>query len=76
MNPSIRMAFARKVGWFPVPSDRPFCNLEEPALIGMLRSTTVRQAEHFEFTYAESWLQSAHALNLDPALGLYSGEHF
>ena len=46
---------------------------EEPALIGMLRSTTVRQAEHFEFTYAENWLQSAHALNLDPALDLYSG---
>ncbi len=48
-------------------------NFDQPALVGVLRSTMVRQTEHFEFTYAEKWLQSNHALNLDPALALYTG---
>ena len=46
---------------------------EHPTLVGTLRSATVRQKEHFEFTYADDWLLSGHALKLDPALALFSG---
>ncbi len=48
-------------------------DFNQPALVGALRSSMIRRTEHFEFTYAEQWLQSGHALNLDPALALYSG---
>lgn len=46
----------------------------EPTLIGTLRSSTVRQKEHFSFSYDADWLQSAYAQQVDPELNLYAGE--
>ena len=48
---------------------------ERPALVGTLRSSTVRQKEHFSFSYDVDWLQSRYAQQIDPELSLYSGEH-
>ena len=46
----------------------------EPVLMGTLRSSTVRQTEHFSFSYDTNWLQSPHARQIDPELDLYEGE--
>jgi len=46
----------------------------EPELVGTLRSSVVKQKEHFSFSYADAWLQSPHAQQIDPDLQLYSGE--
>ncbi len=46
----------------------------EPVLLGTLRSSTVRQTEHFSFRYDPDWLQSPHAQQIDPELNLYAGE--
>ncbi len=46
----------------------------DPVLIGTLRSSLVRNKEHFSFTYNPDWLQSEHAQQIDPALSLFSGE--
>lgn len=48
--------------------------LEKPALVGMLRSSTARNKEHFSFSYAVDWLQSPYARQIDPELALYSGQ--
>ncbi len=48
----------------------------EPALIGTLRSSLIRQKEHFSFNYNNAWLQSSYAQKIDPDLNLYSGEQY
>jgi len=48
--------------------------LEEPTLVGTLRSSTARQKEHFSFSYDADWLQSPYAQQIDPELNLYSGK--
>ncbi len=49
---------------------------EEPVLVGTLRSSTVRQKEHFSFSYDTDWLQSPYAQQIDPGLSLYSGDQY
>ncbi len=46
----------------------------KPALVGTLRSSLIRQQEHFSFNYDNAWLQSSCAQKIDPDLNLYSGE--
>ena len=41
---------------------------KEPALVGTLRSSVIRQKEHFSFSYDTDWLQSPYARQIDPAL--------
>lgn len=48
--------------------------LEQPTLIGVLRSAMAKNREHFSFTYDNDWLQSPHAQKIDPDLELFSGE--
>lgn len=48
--------------------------IQDPVLVGTLRSSVVRRKEHFSFSYDEDWLQSPYAQQIDPALTLYSGE--
>ncbi len=50
--------------------------LEEPMLMGVLSATPVRGKEVFSFAYDESWLQSPHVQELDPALQLYAGPQY
>jgi serine/threonine-protein kinase HipA len=47
---------------------------EEPALVGTLRSSVIKNREHFSFSYNGDWLQSSYAQKIDPDLHLYSGE--
>jgi serine/threonine-protein kinase HipA len=47
---------------------------EEPALVGTLRSSVLKNKEHFSFSYDNDWLQSPYAQKIDPDLNLYSGE--
>lgn len=46
----------------------------EPMLVGTLRSTLIKNKEHFSFSYDNDWLQSDYAQQIDPDLNLYSGE--
>lgn len=46
----------------------------EPKLIGILRSTLIKNKEYFSFSYDNGWLQSEYAQEIDPDLNLYSGE--
>lgn len=46
----------------------------EPTLVGTLRSSVIKNKEHFSFSYDEAWLQSSFAQKIDPDLHLYSGE--
>lgn len=46
----------------------------EPMLVGTLRSTLIKNQEHFSFSYDNDWLQSDYAQQIDPDLNLYSGE--
>lgn len=48
--------------------------LEEPALVGTLRSSVIKNREHFGFSYDNDWLRSPYAQKIDPELNLYSGE--
>ncbi len=48
--------------------------LPEPMLVGTLRSTYSKHKEHFSFSYDGKWLQSDYAQQIDPDLGLHSGE--
>lgn len=50
--------------------------LEAPALMGELLATPVRGQEVFSFAYASSWLATAPAQLLDPALQLYTGPQY
>jgi len=47
---------------------------DEPALVGTLRSSVIKNKEHFSFSYDADWLQSPYAQKIDPSLNLYSGE--
>ena len=47
---------------------------DEPAFVGTLRSTTIKSKEHFSFAYADAWLTSELAQQLDPDLQLYPGD--
>ncbi|NIB39093.1 type II toxin-antitoxin system HipA family toxin [Pseudomaricurvus alkylphenolicus] len=46
----------------------------KPTLVGTLRSSVIKNKEHFSFSYDEAWLQSSFAQKIDPDLDLYSGE--
>jgi serine/threonine-protein kinase HipA len=46
----------------------------EPTLVGTLRSSVIKNKEHFSFSYDNAWLQSSYAQKIDPDLNLYSGE--
>ena len=50
--------------------------LAAPALMGELLATPVRGQEVFSFAYASSWLATAPAQVLDPALQLYTGPQY
>ena len=50
--------------------------LAAPALMGELLATPVRGQEVFSFAYASSWLTTAPAQVLDPALQLYTGPQY
>ena len=50
--------------------------LAAPALMGELMATPVRGQEVFSFAYASSWLTTAPAQVLDPALQLYTGPQY
>lgn len=47
---------------------------DEPTLVGTLRSSVIKNKEHFSFSYDNDWLQSPYAQKIDPDLNLYSGE--
>lgn len=49
---------------------------DEPQLIGELSASTVRNKEHFSFSYSPEWLNSPHALPIDPDLQLFSGRQY
>lgn len=49
-------------------------DVEQPMLIGTLRSDVIRGGEHFSFRYDDAWLISTFAQKVDPDLELYSGE--
>ena len=46
----------------------------EPTLVGTLRSSVIKNKEHFSFSYDNDWLQSPYAQKIDPDLNLYSGD--
>jgi serine/threonine-protein kinase HipA len=46
----------------------------EPTFVGTLRSTPIRNKEHFSFSYDHEWLNMGHAQKIDPRLELYTGE--
>jgi serine/threonine-protein kinase HipA len=46
----------------------------EPMLVGTLRSSVIKNKEHFSFSYNKAWLQSPFAQKIDPDLNLYSGD--
>jgi serine/threonine-protein kinase HipA len=50
--------------------------LNNPTLLGILRSTRVKGKEVFSFEYNDAWLKSGNAQNLDPDLRLYSGPQY
>lgn len=47
---------------------------DEPTLVGTLRSSVIKNKEHFSFSYENDWLRSPYAQKIDPDLNLYSGE--
>lgn len=48
-------------------------SLPSPTLIGILYCSTHRNKEVYRFEYNLAWLSSAHAIQFDPELSLYSG---
>ena len=46
----------------------------EPTLVGSLRSSTVKNKEHFSFAYDNDWLRSSTAQRIDSNLEFYAGE--
>ena len=49
-------------------------HFHQPTLVGQLRSTPLRNKEHFSFSYSNSWLVGGYAQKIDPYLELYTGE--
>lgn len=48
----------------------------QPAWVGTLRASVLKNKETFSFSYSNAWLQSAHAQKIDPDLALYSGQQY
>ena len=48
--------------------------LAKPTLVGTLRSSIVKNKEHFSFAYDNNWLRSSAAQKIDPNLEFYAGE--
>ena len=46
----------------------------EPTLVGTLRSSVIKNKEHFSFSYDNDWLQSPYAQKIAPDFNLYSGD--
>lgn len=53
-----------------------WAELKAPLEMGVLHTNWSRGKEIFSFEYNQEWLQSEHALVLDPELGLYSGPQY
>lgn len=49
---------------------------DEPTFVGTLHSTTIKNKEHFSFTYADAWLNSEFVQQVDPDLQLYRGAQY
>ena len=49
-------------------------SFDEPFLVGTLRSSPIRNKEHFSFSYDERWLKAGFSQKIDPHLELYTGE--
>ena len=47
---------------------------DEPTLVGTMRSSVIKNKEHFSFSYDNDWLRSPYVQKIDPDLNLYSGE--
>jgi len=50
--------------------------MSAPMLVGRLEVDLVRGAEVYRFAYANSWLDSPYAVQIDPQLSLFSGDQF
>lgn len=50
--------------------------IEEPILMGILHSSVSRGDEIFSFEYEKAWLNSDHAMGIDPDLKLFSGPQY
>lgn len=50
--------------------------MEQPILMGLLRSSSVKGKEIFAFEYDKTWLKTSYAQFLDPDLQLYSGPQY
>jgi serine/threonine-protein kinase HipA len=53
-----------------------WAGLGGPRRMGLLSATPARGKELFSFEYDRAWLESKHALALDPALGLFGGPQY
>jgi serine/threonine-protein kinase HipA len=50
--------------------------IDKPSLVGTLAADVVKGIEIFSFEYTTEWLQSKHAMSLDPDLQLYGGRQY
>ncbi|MBX7044207.1 MAG: HipA domain-containing protein [Ignavibacteria bacterium] len=50
--------------------------LEEPTLMGILRTTPAKGKEIFSFEYTSEWLKSENTFLLDPDLNFYTGPQY
>ena len=50
--------------------------INDPALMGILKSIPTRGKEIFSFEYTKDWLSSGNAQNIDPDLQLFSGVQY
>lgn len=48
----------------------------DPEMMGVLRASISRGVEIFSFEYDTAWLNSEHALGIDPDLQLFPGPHY
>lgn len=53
-----------------------WAKLKQPALMGQLYVSRLRGNELFQFEYDPKWLQSEHAMQVDPELILFSGRQY
>ncbi len=51
-------------------------SISAPLQVGLLEVELVRGNEVYRFSYANSWLESPYAMQIDPQLKLYSGNQF
>lgn len=50
--------------------------IEDPILMGILRASVSRGNEIFSFEYEKAWLDSDHAMGIDPDLQLFPGPQY